>query len=391
MGVTLVSHSSHPLGTLYYVWQQSRHNRPLPSPKEIENVLNCWASPSTDFEAAKVTSRMLGYDQVAEAQMHIREEVTMILRESIPVTENIQFVFHLTDIPISLREQMVRHRIGTKFGPSVGVDDVPSPREELVQMRVIPDLADSSWWAQTSRVVPFDTFATEGRYIIPDSLEGKVVTLKNGSEVSARLFYEALMGEIQDGYRLLMGAGVHIEDCRQVIPLGATHGITWSVNLKALIHILGKRSCWIAQAGLWTKIIEEMATLLIREINPIFRTLVQPMCMKKGEFVECPVAGTNCERVAGLDGMPPCPIWIKNRPQDAIAAVSDAKTGRWQGVSDAAWKPAPWIYTGGGEIDYDRASRVKTWMCNRQVEIEMMKTLAEKYGHLWGIEILSEE
>ncbi len=41
MKVTLVTAPQHPIGTLYYIWKQSRSNKPLPSPKEIEDILSC--------------------------------------------------------------------------------------------------------------------------------------------------------------------------------------------------------------------------------------------------------------------------------------------------------------------------------------------------------------
>ncbi len=39
MKVSLVTSPKNPLGTLYYVWKQSRSNKPLPSPKEIEDLM----------------------------------------------------------------------------------------------------------------------------------------------------------------------------------------------------------------------------------------------------------------------------------------------------------------------------------------------------------------
>ena len=37
--VKLISGPQHPLGTLFYVWEQSRTNNPVPSPEMIERIL----------------------------------------------------------------------------------------------------------------------------------------------------------------------------------------------------------------------------------------------------------------------------------------------------------------------------------------------------------------
>lgn len=385
MKVSLVSHTQNPLGTLYYVWKQSRHNKPLPSAENLQHLHDYRTgefAPVSLWEA----STLLGYPQNVEAAcQHVRDEVQMILAESIPVTENINFVFHIEGMPISLREQAVRHRIGTKFDMRVGVDQVPSPEDGALLMEHLPDLADSTWWSQTSRVISYENFFDEKRFIIPDSIGSQMASHDSHNEhdvrgITALDVYLQCMLYIQSAYRQLVEAGVHIEDARQLIPLGATHGITWGVNLKALSHIVGKRTCWVAQAGLWGEMLMQMIEELVEKVHPIFRQLMAPPCIKKGRYAACPVNGTNCERVAGIDGMPPCPLWVRHQTVDALQAIWDTRDGKYPGAENAAWKPT--------KEDGDSPADLSTWMASRPVEQQMLVDKLPLYERMWGFDPL---
>jgi len=397
MKVSLISAPSHPVGTLFYIWRQSRSNKPLPSPRQIEQLLkypNASAQYDSDiFEPEHYEAiEMLGFKrgQSQDCAASIRAEVEMILAESIPVVENLNFVFHLQGIPISLREQLVRHRLGTKLDPRVGIDIIPEPIQglladgDLQHMDQVPNFHDSSWWAQTSRVVPFDTFYDEGRYIVPESLKGKQVQIAHhpGCEpltIDAEEYYRNTMASLQEAYRALQKAGVHIEDCRQLVPVGATGDITWSVNLAAMIHILGKRSSWVSQAGLWEPVIMGMRKCLV-EVDPLFAVVGLPKCIKKGKYVGCPVAGTNVERIQGTDGMPPCPLWVRYETQAAIEAAES-------GV-DIAWKP-PMEEIFEDEPDSLKAKDIRNWTPTRPVEAEMLDRNAAKFSEVWGFDAMN--
>jgi len=404
MKVSLISAPSHPVGTLFYIWRQSRSNKPLPSPEDIESILKASKDGMPTFgwkhDAVLSDCRMLGFDKdtnaVRDCAASIRAEVEMILAESIPVVENLNFVFHLQGIPISLREQLVRHRLGTKLDPRVGVDIIPEPIQHLLageglqHMDQIPNFHDSSWWAQTSRVIPFDTFYDEGRYIVPESLKGKMVENhvhdgENGwvpAPIPAEKFYRDVMKQLQDAYRKLQKAGVHIEDCRQLVPVGATGDITWSVNLAAMIHILGKRASWVAQAGLWEPVIMGMRKCLV-EVDPLFAVVGLPKCIKKGKYVGCPVAGTNVERIQGSDGMPPCPIFIRYQTEEALQAVDDALSGKVSGIDNPAWMAR------NGRDDLEQAKDIRNWTPTRPVEAEMLERNAAKFSEVWGFDAMN--
>lgn len=427
MKVELVTAPQYPLGTLYYVWKQSRSNKQLPMPERIENILlastlltsaqsagyepGFWFDCYDDAEGLGFPPRDNTHhdpESVKACAKHIRDEIEMILHESIPVVENLHFVFHLQNIPISLREQLVRHRIGVNIDPRIGVDIIPeplsgmmldAPQGSLMHMQVVPDLAESTWWSQTSRVIPFDTFYDEGRFIVPEGLKGKNVkicfsqtagdiTIDNVRTVTAEQFYLDHLQKTQEAYRKLMEAGVHIEDCRNLIPVGATHGITWGINLKAMLHIFGKRSSWIAQIGIWGNVMGQMADELCNKVHPMFRMVLMPQCVKKGKYVGCPVSGTNAERVSGIDGMPPCPLWVRYENEKALQAVDDTLDGKFPGRDLPAWIPPSQQHSGTHPENEPSILDVREWSNDRPVEKEMLYSTSEIYSKLWGFDVL---
>ena len=264
--VKLISRPMNPMGTLYYVWEQSRSNGPLKSPDEYQMM---W---------------LLGEEPVAST-------IKKILDEDIPLTEHLNFVFALENVSIALREQMVRHRIGVSVEGRLGID-------------YIPDLTSSSWWSQSMRMLDMGSFSSEGAFDTPE-------TIKNAGEKDAEALYKHLMATAENVYQRLCELGVPAEDARQVIPLAATSRLTWSINLKAMTHILGKRACWILQAGLWEPIISGMLHEMVDKVDPYFVNLVQPPCMKGGKFNSCPFHKINSERILNLDGnLTPCPLYL---------------------------------------------------------------------------------
>lgn len=456
MKAVLVSAPKYPLGTLYYVWKQSRHNREVPSPSLLECILHRGLSWKKGYHYGGTSEELIqvldgcevlgfgtaptelygltvGYQEVVyKAACHIRDEIEMILHEGIPVVENLQFVFHLQNIPISLREQLVRHRIGVTLDPRVGADIVPeplsplagmmqdAPQGSLMHMQIVPDLAESTWWSQTSRVIPFTDMYSSGRYFVPEGLKGKRVSDSRlmqtmtpwedepglwedeagaldldpeTEDFDAEEYYKNTIRLLQHRYRRMVEAGIHIEDARQIIPVGATHGITWGINLKAMLHIFGKRSSWIAQIGIWGDIMGQMADELVKHVHPMFRIVLLPQCIKRGKYVGCPVNGTNAERVAGVDGMPPCPIWVRYQTNDAVTAVVDTYAGKFPGRTEPAWKP-PYIedrvgFDGPPESDLSPLTPELTlWTTDRPVEKEMLDRTATKYSKLWGFNVL---
>jgi hypothetical protein len=224
----------------------------------------------------------------------LRNEVEELFRDvitmDIPVSKNIQFTFMLTDLPIALREQMVRHIIGVEYGQNHGVD-------------WIPDLEKSSWWSQSMRIMSFGDVYDQEMYFTPDSVM---------ESEGAQTVYHGIIESIQVAYRQLLMLGVPMEDARGILPLHSNMAISWTLNLAALSHIIGKRSCWILQYGYWSYIISGIIEELANKVHPIFRELVLPPCFNRGKFNECKFQTENKRRVDGEDRLPVCPLYFQH-------------------------------------------------------------------------------
>src|ERR1017187_3628116 len=239
--VTLLSSTEYPVEPVCALWQGGRNGEPLLDPQQL-------ASDGYD-------------DQKLEGDM--RALFVQLLGMGLPILENVQFVFMLEEIPVSFREQLVRHRIGSRVGDQLGVD-------------IIPDLAESTFWSQTMRVRDMGQFAHNRAFEKPASLEGKVCP--NGETAVYRYFQ--FMDEAERVYNDLVASGMGREDAREVLPMATTHRISWGVNLRALQHVLGNRTCWIAQAGLWQPVLEGILSELTKKVSPVFAELAKPPCWK---------------------------------------------------------------------------------------------------------------
>lgn len=270
--VTLLSRTQKIVATIYAIWQASKDNEP------IQNI-----------------------EDINENEPKVFRIFEKVIDSKIPVAENISFTFLLENISISLREQLVRHRIGVKVDGRIGTD-------------MVPDLADSTFWSQSMRILDMGHFADEGRFHLPASIA------KCERRTAA---FEKAMAHAQEAYRELVGDGVPLEDARDVIPLAATHRITWTLNLSALQHILGKRGCWILQLGLWEPIIRGMVDELATKVHPYFRNLINPPCIKGDKFHECVFKLDNERRVDGQDKLPPCSLYMHNHTDEVTMVPPD--------------------------------------------------------------------
>lgn len=257
MKVTLISFTANPIETIYTLWEQSKTYGPL------EYII-----------------------RDAYANGDAGELFRAVLDQEIPVAEAITFNFVCEDVPIAWREQAVRHRIGVSYGDNFSVD-------------VIPD-ADMSFWSQSHRLKNMETFADDREYHTPASI---------AESAPATALYDRAMAQIQDAYAALVSCGIPFEDARNLLPLGATHRIAMTVNLRALKHIIGKRGCWILQAGLWGPVIRDIVNELAAKVDPAFRSLAYPPCISQGRFTECKFKVENERRVSGADDMPICPLY----------------------------------------------------------------------------------
>lgn len=273
--VTLIDWPQYPMETLWAIWQAGRTTGPLESPEEV------------------YVRR--GKDETFSEQ--VQTQCESILSSHLPVIESLYFTFIVENMSISLREQMVRHRIGTRVGPSLGVD-------------IVPELPSSTWWSQSMRVLDMSRFATERRYRVPEGLAGKTVQAADGTKQSATERFHELMHLIQSVYRELTEAGVKNEDAREVLPMAVQHRTSWTMSLASIYHIVGKRSCWILQADLWFPVIKGIISELAEKVDPYFARMADPPCIKGNAYAGCVHKAEVEERLKGRDQLPPCALYV---------------------------------------------------------------------------------
>jgi hypothetical protein len=285
--ITLYTKTELPLETVYGIWEQSKSLAPLRSPEQI-------------------------LDEVDPEE--VRKVFRAVVAQRIPVGEHIDFTFVLEDVCIAFREQMIRHRIGTKPSPEkVGADIV---------MEAVPDVADSSFWAQSMVIQDMGTYADRSSYTVPDSM------LNHPDSAGLIETLDLAHQTIQDAYNSFTEKGIPREDARTLIPLGALHRISWKLNMSALLHVMAKRSCWVLQLSFWGDVIRGMVNELATKVDPIFRELVTPPCIRVNrdgtdQFTGCTLMEEARRRITGEDEMPPCPLHLtkhEGRTEEDISA-----------------------------------------------------------------------
>ena len=229
--------------------------------------------------------------------------------EGVPVVEAVSFNFIIENASIGWREQMVRHRVGTKPDIRVGAD--------WITVDTIPEVADMSAWSQSMRLLDMSNFADRDAYRTPES-----VALLGGEAVAR---WRADMTTIQAMYARWASEGLPLEDARDLIPLGATSRLSWTLNLRTLQHIVGKRGCTILQLGYWGPIINGIISQLTTHIHPCFGRLVTPPCMKGATYKGCIFPEDIQRRFDGRDhNLPVCPLFIGREQSPLGQAAREA-------------------------------------------------------------------
>lgn len=281
----LISHTAFPVETIYLEWTQSRTDKPLMSASDLSQEMK--TNDSLRAEVEDVFQRVISM--------------------SMPLMETVELVWQLENIPVALREQIVRHRVGHKFGGQLGAD-------------ILPDLTDSTFWAQTMRVRDMSNFATNEMFYKPQSVV-------DNSDLSTQ--WDIVMGYIQDMYVLMTDKGIPPEDARMLLPMAVTHRMTWKQSLASAIHVLKKRSCWIAELGFWEGLVLDMVQQL-SAIHPLFGTLIAPPCIdtKTDKFVGCKFEEEVWGAIRGDYPQPPCPLYGGCQTKDAKQYVEVTLRGK---------------------------------------------------------------
>lgn len=231
------------------------------TPMPIETIVLIWHNSRTEKQASlEDVPRLYSNDEIKELFLKVYEM-------NLPILEYVSFQFNFINVPVSFREQLVRHRQG-------------------------------AYWSQTSRTRDLTNFEYYEPSVIFENSEAKQV-------------YEKLMQEIRDTYKKLIELGIHPEHARQVLPQAYQHSISASFTLRSLKHIVASRVCEIAQPDLWKPIIEQIKQQLI-EIDELFEVVFYPPCMDiYGNYKSCHLTLENENRLHGIDPFEPCSIWKK--------------------------------------------------------------------------------
>jgi thymidylate synthase (FAD) len=174
--------------------------------------------------------------------------------------EHASYTFLLEGVSRSLTHQLVRHRI-------------------------------ASYSQRSQRYVAHEPFS----YIVPPSLEGKVVRTENGP-VDAVEYYRGFMERARDAYQALRealgGSGETAnEDARYVLPNAAESKIMVTMNARELFHFFGERICSRAQWEI-RAVADEMLRHAYKATPVIFRG-IGPKCVTLGR---CPEGKMSCGR-----------------------------------------------------------------------------------------------
>jgi len=301
--VTLIAHTPDPIKTIYEIWQCSKYEKTLEEVQQdyLSAVGKTMAAPIVETAAAMRgvpvdQSRGATYNQWTNEFPNPTDLFAKLLDMKVPVMENIDLVFMLENVSVSFREQMVRHRIGVKVGERLGVD-------------FAPEISDSTWWSQSMRILDMTRFANNGNFIIPEWFR---------QDEKREMEYRQLMYDIQANYAKWVEQGCPMEQAREVIPLGSTHSISWKLNVASLLHIIGKRGCWILQLGYWGPIIKGMVAECVEKIHPAFAKLITPPCIKNEKFNGCLYNTDNQRRYEGEDKLPPCSLWVHHQNEGKV-------------------------------------------------------------------------
>lgn len=374
--VTLVpgSYTDDPVKAIWFMWEQSRCDDSIEVMETRYKFLAEHGYPDDADDLRKAgTKEMADFCKVSLPVdgMYPSDRFKLLLQMDVPIMETIKYSFMLENIPVSFREQLVRHRIGSRIGPNAGVDDEPG----------IPEV---TYWSQTSRVRNLQNFVSEGNFFTPeldDKVRKHIVTLEDNPlrtddnwELTDKEVFLKGMKATQWTYRELIARGYKPETAREVLPSCTTHRITWTVNLKSIKHIFGHRTCWIAFAGYWHPIIHGVLHELVSKVNPIFHALANPPCIDKktSKFKACIFEHENKHRMpGGNDPGIPCSLWIGNHYQpDAEALLSHMDE------------------TKSSSVMIDPKMRLKIWEDKagaiRQPDLFEMVEMMAKYGKFWN-------
>lgn len=362
--VTLVpgSYTDDPVKAIWFMWEQSRCDDSIEVMEKRYEFLNDdgHSIDATNEEKKDLLEHAeLNGIKLPVDGMHPAWRFQLLLQNDVPIMESIKYSFMVEEIPVSFREQLVRHRVGSKVGPQLFVDDEPG-------------ISDTTYWSQTSRVRDLQNFVQNGNFFTPDldKKEKKPIKVsEDGPPLAHQLLSDGMTDEgvflygmkaTQWAYRELRAREYKPEICREVLPSCTTHRTTWTVNLKSIRHVFGHRTCWIAFAGYWHPIIEGVINELVEKVSPMFRVLANPPCIDKktNKYTSCIFQHENQHRMpGGNDPGVPCSLWLGKEANHAVNNIDSLS---------------------------DPVVRLKVWKDLAPDDNEEMAKMMNQYGTFWN-------
>lgn len=154
--------------------------------------------------------------------------------------EHISYTFTVEGVSRSLLAQLTRHRIGTGFS------------------------------VQSQRYVKLETGSKADGfdYIVPPSIQNSKESMQLSEitpPVTPESVFKKLMDDIQKAYDQLRAFGIPAEDARYVLPNACETKLTFSINLRALLHLHNLRG--EGTHAQWE--IQELAETLRKEVEHV--------------------------------------------------------------------------------------------------------------------------
>lgn len=269
--VKLVSATTDPIGTIVAMWIGSRYEDSLDAHK-IEELYN-----GTGFDQETVNKLLEDYPELSkdgtDYKSVINNVASMVLKSGLPPLDSLIFNFEISDANVAFREQLVRGRQPQNF------------------------------WMQTSRTADLTSM---------DVNMSSNIGYYGGEK--AEEIYKDAVDNIRKTYETLVSLGVPTEDIR-LIPQGMIHRIYWMVPYRTLKGALTKRLSWIAQASLWSSIIEGIQECIHEYSELLYDDLGTPadVKIKNGKIVDHTYDNENLDRYVGNDYQPCDPLWLAYR------------------------------------------------------------------------------
>lgn len=280
--VKLITSNQYPVGSIVAMWIGSRYENTV-DPCDVDMIHNITDDDSYNYWDCSInlqnTARQLvedypefatGNDLLADAQNVINNVAKTVLMSNLPPLDALNFTFEIDNANVAWREQLVRGRQPQNF------------------------------WTQTSRTADLTTVDIN----MSESIEHY-----GGAE--AVNIYKDTCDTIREAYKKLAELGVPTEDIR-LVPQGMTHRVYWMVPYRTLVSALKKRMSWIAQASLWTPIVEDIQSELFNCCPMLADFIGQPSDVRlaHGRIVHHTYDIENEDRFTGKDPQPCDPLWL---------------------------------------------------------------------------------